>query len=305
MLDERWLPAQYEILKGMPLGRLVHSGPEWQMYRSGREQVVLIASNDLADRWIETELLPVEVLDSFAFGGNSWRFLLSGVGLRLEPVAGWSSPTSKADGLAFAVSLRETRKIHSTVPLHDAIYAERHSRLLPTWTVSETSTDEEVLGRWLTGGVKMPITSFCRLSELCDGMPRKDVADIVMAAGFPVPSETESAPNAKSGEADGEREFQLPGRPELETFFREHVIDIVENEARYQALGIDFPAGIVLHGPPGCGKSYAVERLVECLDWPMFPIDSNSVGSPYIHETSRKVGQVGSFKYRVGTRHEG
>lgn len=35
-----------------------------------------------------------------------------------------------------------------------------------------------------------------------------------------------------------------------------------------------------------------MERLGEYLDWPIFEIDSNSVGSPFIHETSRKVGEI-------------
>ena len=88
------------------------------------------------------------------------------------------------------------------------------------------------------------------------------------------------------------QQFYLSGRPVLEAFFNEHVIDIIENAERYRALGIEFPAAIVLHGPPGCGKTFAVEWLVEYLDWPIFYIDSNSVGRPYIHETSRKVGEI-------------
>ena len=88
------------------------------------------------------------------------------------------------------------------------------------------------------------------------------------------------------------RQFQLSGRPLLEAFINEHVIDIIENTERYRTLGIEFPTAIILHGPPGCGKTFAVERLVEHLDWPIYYIDSNSVGSPYIHQTSRKVGEV-------------
>jgi len=57
-------------------------------------------------------------------------------------------------------------------------------------------------------------------------------------------------------------------------------------------LGIDFPAAVVLHGPPGCGKTFAVERLVDFLGWPSFQIDASSVASPYIHETSKKVAEV-------------
>ena len=70
------------------------------------------------------------------------------------------------------------------------------------------------------------------------------------------------------------------------------MIDIIFNAEKYQAMGIEFPSAIVLHGPPGCGKTFAVERLVEFIDWPSYSIDSNSVGSPYIHETSKRISEV-------------
>ena len=86
--------------------------------------------------------------------------------------------------------------------------------------------------------------------------------------------------------------FQLPGRPYLEEFFNEHIIDLIRNKERYAALGVEFPSAMVLHGPPGCGKTFAVEKLVEFLGWPNYQIDASSIGSPYIHETSRKVAEV-------------
>ncbi len=49
---------------------------------------------------------------------------------------------------------------------------------------------------------------------------------------------------------------------------------------------------MILHGPPGCGKTFAVEKLVEFLGWPSFQIEASSVASPYIHETSKKVAEV-------------
>ena len=78
----------------------------------------------------------------------------------------------------------------------------------------------------------------------------------------------------------------------MEEFFNEHVVDIVRNQERYAALGVGFPSAIVLHGPPGCGKTFAVEQLVDFLGWPSFQIDASSVASPYIHETSKKVAEV-------------
>jgi SpoVK/Ycf46/Vps4 family AAA+-type ATPase len=126
------------------------------------------------------------------------------------------------------------------------------------------------------------------------------VKDIVLAAGFQV-DETAARPRRRIAAGDDaanpgtpapiERKevFCLPGRPALEAFLREHVVDIMVNRARYRALGVGFPSAIVLHGPPGCGKTFAVERLVEYLGWPCFRIDAASVASPYIHDTSRKI----------------
>lgn len=86
--------------------------------------------------------------------------------------------------------------------------------------------------------------------------------------------------------------FRLPGRPQLEEFFNEHVIEIIFNPEKYRKFGIEFPSAIVLHGPPGCGKTFAVERLIEFIGWPSYSIDSNSIGSAYIHRTSKKISGV-------------
>ncbi|MCY3763103.1 MAG: ATP-binding protein [Gemmatimonadetes bacterium] len=318
MGEERWFPIRHQLLDGSRLGRLLHGGPEWQIYRVDQDNSLLVVRSALAERWVDLRLVPDTVLEPFPFGRMDFKAIPSGVRQRLEPVVGSSGPDSKADGLSFAVSLSETRKIEAEAPLHDAIYAERYSRLLPTWTVSVGTTDEVVLGRWLTGGVSVSATSFRRLTSLLGWLDKEDIRELLEAAGLPGPQEsgralTRHRPQSqtpKPGLEDADenvlcpvvignsrsspktRQFQLAGRPSLERFFNEYVIDIIQNAERYKALGIGFPTAIVLHGPPGCGKTFAVERLVEYLDWPIFHIDSDSVGSPYIHETSRRVGEV-------------
>ena len=84
-------------------------------------------------------------------------------------------------------------------------------------------------------------------------------------------------------------EFRLRGREELQTFFNEHVVDIVNHSADYARLGVRFPKGFILEGPPGCGKTFAVERLAEHLGWNVVRITSAEVGSSFIHETARKI----------------
>jgi hypothetical protein len=91
---------------------------------------------------------------------------------------------------------------------------------------------------------------------------------------------------------DEDKIFKLPGRRELQKFFNDHIVEIILSPDKYKKLGIDFPAATILHGPPGCGKTYAVDRLVEFIEWPVNHINSSSVASPYIHDTSRKISQV-------------
>lgn len=319
MSTQRWFPLKHALPDGTTCGALLSSGGEWQIFRVDRRNKVLVARAGLGDRWIASGLLCEAALLRFRFGEEDYIAISSGADQQLAPVAAFTPPENKTDALAFALSFRETRRVASDAPLQDALFVERFSRLLPTWTLSEVLDDCDLLGRWLTGGVAVSTSAFRRLSSLLGWLGEGDVREILEAAGLPAPprahghnpdpraksgAETsrtpESRPLLRSGlqstlwgdESEGGSRFRLLGRPSLEAFFNEHVIDIVVHPDRYQALGIGFPSAVVLYGPPGCGKTYAVERLGEYLDWPIFQIDSASVGSPYIHETSRKVSEV-------------
>lgn len=86
--------------------------------------------------------------------------------------------------------------------------------------------------------------------------------------------------------------FVLPGAEKLETFFNEQVVDIVNHVEEYNAMGISFPRPFILEGPPGCGKTYAVERLAEHLGWKTYRITSGTIGSKFVHETAQKTEEI-------------
>ncbi|WJW74703.1 ATP-binding protein [Thiohalobacter sp. IOR34] len=317
MAKDLWLPKGYELLDGSKIRSLLFSGDDWQIFDTNGSSNVLLARPELAKKWKETGFLDGSLLGEVSFGSESYWCLVSHKKYALTPIENGKSPESKVDALAFAHALKESRKLSESVSFHDAIYVEQYSRLLPAWTLTPHVDDEVVLGTWITGGVVISTDSFRRLTNLTGWMPAGDLAEIIEAAGFDVPADagllTKHKPASQIktdektalAEADDETDrpqsrkepvepkvFRLPGRPQLEEFFNEHVIDIIFNAEKYQAMGIEFPSAIVLHGPPGCGKTFAVERLVEFIDWPSYSIDSNSVGSPYIHETSKKISEI-------------
>ena len=321
MSIERWFPINFLLPSGEKLQGTVGAGENWQLYDIGHGIRALVVKSELGKRWISKELLDPRFLTEIEFGADIYLLLESENDQQLAPIVEFIAPRSKSDALAFAISMQNSRKIVKNVSFHDAIYVERLSRLLPTWTVSEMVSDENVLGCWLTGGVSVSTSSFRRMRALLGWLDESDVRDVIHSAGLPVPTDVSSArPQRPSGSSQDaiaresspladklgqlrgkkdpnsmgihDKKFQINGRPILEEFFNEHVIDIILNMEKYKALGVDFPSAIVLYGPPGCGKTFAVERLVEFLDWPAFHIDSTSIGSPYIHEASKKIADI-------------
>jgi cell division protease FtsH len=309
MAKDLWLPGGMALHDGSNVKKLLYAGEEWQIFCTSGSDNFLLATNALESKWIETGFLDPSFLRELRFGNATYRALFTPSRYVLAPLVGMSPPNSKADALAFAHALKASRLISGEASFHDAIYVERYSVLLPTWTPTPASDDATLLGAWLTRGVNISTNSFARLASLTANIPKEELAEFITAAGLDVPCEYSDLAGTKRGtelekHADepagktsksrppAERKFALPGRPMLESFFNDHIIDIITNAEKYKALGVSFPAPIILHGPPGCGKTFAVERLVEFIDWPVFSIDSSSIGSPYIHETSRKISQV-------------
>lgn len=306
MALDPWMPVGFLTPGGERIRLALQEGDEWQIYESQSGSRVLVAKECLANRWFEKGLADPSQFRKFEFGGDSFFEYSSSYDYALSQLAESESPQNKNQALSFASALRGTRECDLECSLHDAIYVEKLSRLLPTHTLSPTTPDAVVFGSWLTGGVPVSVESFRRLRALMGWLGTNNLEDVVISGGFKVSEKVVgSKPMEKLGVKEDEvqkegasnesarlKQFSLAGRPELELFFNEHVVDIIENEARYKALGIEFPSAIILHGPPGCGKTFAVERLIDYLGWPSFQIEASSVASPYIHETSKKVAEV-------------
>jgi ATP-dependent 26S proteasome regulatory subunit len=310
MTLDAWLPIAFNLPDGAKTRVALFEGTDWQVLETQGGGRALIVHDTLEQRWLDAGLIDAGMFGIFQFGGRQLRSISCSPSQMLCPVNEAKSPDNKSEALAFAQALKATRDIDSESALQDALYVEKITRLLPTYTISSRTGDDVVLGYWLTGGASIPATSFRRLRQTMSWIGAGHLRDIVQAAGFEVaevialdskpaePDKTEQMPvdqkvdTARRMAPEPNKDFELAGRPELAAFFNEHIVDIVVHRDRYKALGIEFPSAVILHGPPGCGKTFAVERLVDFLGWPSFQIDASSVASPYIHETSKKVAQV-------------
>jgi len=308
MTIDSWLPFNFRLPDGSKCGKPSHVGVDWQLIDVEGGGQALIAMRSIYEKWISSGLIEPTSMVSFNFGHEKLFMISSSPSQILSPVFDCRSPNNKNEALGFSLALKSTRSLDSLSSLHDAIYVESLSRLLPTYSDSEHVGDDLVLGSWLSGGVSISAKSLSKLSRIVSWMGDSSLKEVVSASGLVAlsKSETDSSFDESAKEntdrvhkkssalpgIDTAETFQLPGRPYLEEFFNEHIIDLIRNKERYAALGVEFPSAMVLHGPPGCGKTFAVEKLIEFLGWPNYQIDASSVGSPYIHETSRKVAEV-------------
>lgn len=87
-------------------------------------------------------------------------------------------------------------------------------------------------------------------------------------------------------------DFRLRGRHALAQFLNEQVVDLVKSPESYAPFHVTFPLSFILEGDPGCGKTYAVERLAEFLGWNIMRATMAQLGSGVIHETSCKIEEL-------------
>lgn len=307
MAIDPWLPRGFSPQAGTLVQRCSIADDHWQIYETANSGRVLIAESGLANKWLEDQLVTGDELVFFSFGTRTYAFVLGGKSYRLEPVEEAETPDDFTDCQAFVSAVAESRKIVPEAGFHDALYVERLSRLLPCYTPAPRTDDATLIGYWISGGVNVSLLSTRRMRSLAPWLTNRRLNQLVAVLNLAQPEletqeeEVNQAPGPRPKvpprEVDSDSElplgdFSLPGRPQLESFFNEHVIDLIRHEDRYKALGISFPGAVLLWGPPGCGKTFAVEKLVEHLDWPFFSIDSGSIGSPFIHETGKKIAEI-------------
>jgi len=286
-----YLPINYELLNNLLYKKTHIVGDQWQVIDTSKGKA-LIVEQSLLDKWHEDKYIDKQYFANFEYNFKKYNILLSGDRFILEFLGKKIfGKYSYNDAISFAIAFARSRKVNKTIPLSNAIFIEKLSIILPTYEIDlEDISDDVLVGRWCTSGINISIFNTKRIGELT--LWSEDEIGIIIKKSGLLSDTLKEEDKSDIRTAIVSEQFKLAGRPDLEKFFNEHIIDFIKNQERYRKLGVSFPGAIILYGPPGSGKTFAVNKLIDYLKWPNYRIEASSVASPYIHETSKKIAEV-------------
>ncbi len=84
----------------------------------------------------------------------------------------------------------------------------------------------------------------------------------------------------------------VAGMNDLKTLLINDVINPLLYPEKFKKYKLSIPNGILLYGPPGCGKTFIVKNLSDEVNYNFVELKHSDVGSPFIHETVTKIAKI-------------
>lgn len=84
----------------------------------------------------------------------------------------------------------------------------------------------------------------------------------------------------------------VAGMHEIKDFMQKKIINVLRNPERAERFRLQIPNGMLLYGPPGCGKSFIAEKFAEEAGYNYIYVKSSDLASIYVHGSQEKIAQL-------------
>jgi len=117
-----------------------------------------------------------------------------------------------------------------------------------------------------------------------------EIADT--AGAMPCARPEQKTEKSKMQKKSGGGFSAIAGMQALKNMLQTDVIDIIRHPEEYKKHGLGLPNGMLLYGPPGCGKTFFAERFAEETGYNFRKIIASDLASIYVHGTQEKIGKI-------------
>ena len=84
----------------------------------------------------------------------------------------------------------------------------------------------------------------------------------------------------------------IAGMHELKEMLQQKVIFVLQNKELAEEYKLTPPNGMLLYGPPGCGKTFFAEKFAEQTAFNFILVKSSDLASVYVHGSQEKIGKL-------------
>lgn len=96
----------------------------------------------------------------------------------------------------------------------------------------------------------------------------------------------------RPGKRSGPGFAAVAGMDELKSRLREEVIEPLRNPEEYRRYGVTIPNGMLLYGPPGCGKTFFAKHFAEEVGFNFVCVTPAALKSRYVNATQENIAAM-------------
>lgn len=104
--------------------------------------------------------------------------------------------------------------------------------------------------------------------------------------------QSDNTPVSSAIKKKGEGFAAVAGMEELKQQMREEVIEPLYNPEEYHRYGVTIPNGMLLYGPPGCGKTFFAKHFAEEVGFNFMCITPATLKSRYVNATQENIAKM-------------
>lgn len=178
----------------------------------------------------------------------------------------------------------------------EASIARRAQRRPKPPSAGNLSCDETLDRIVMTALNADPDDRYSDVSEFLDALNSRSERGYQRGSGTSSSGSVDSK-KAQSSRHGGKKENRggfkdIGGMLKLKKTLHQDVILPWQEKELYELYKVTIPNGMLLYGPPGCGKTFIARKLADELNFTFEEVKPSDLGSIYVHGGKKKIGQL-------------